>query len=290
MARGRMLSATISESKKFGNLTNHTSRLVYLMVLPWVDREGRYEADATLISKRVLMRCGIDEAQVELALSDLQRCGLIELYSARGKRVLQVVDFHKWNTPHHKEPDSDLPGPEEGASETQESNIGATLSQDSANVAPITALREVKEREVEVKERKGNQIPPYPPTAPHPWPEEEVEESKRVTASRQARNHSHHVLMDQHPEVWQRLGELATTYDWKQPQHRKVAEKVLDLSRSHGAGKVIAAIDKVLLNAAQVKWPIAFVEKVLAQDAATPAGSPSPLHSDDELDRMFGLN
>ena len=139
MARGRMLSNTISESKKFGNVANDTHRLVYLMLLPWVDREGRYEADNTLISHRVLMRCGIDEAQVENALFDLHRCGLIELYSARGKRVLQIVDFLKWNTPHHKEPDSDLPDPSEGESLTQESNVASTSRQRRADVAPITA-------------------------------------------------------------------------------------------------------------------------------------------------------
>lgn len=152
MARGRMLSATISESKKFGNVQTNTSRLVYLMLLPWVDREGRYEADATLISHRVLMRCGIPEEQVEEALTDLERCGLIRLYSAQGKRVLEFVDFLKWNKPHWKEPPSALPDPSENGSLTQSDNVSLISGEEGAKLEPSLRQSPTAEVEVEVEE------------------------------------------------------------------------------------------------------------------------------------------
>ena len=121
--------------------------------------------------------------------------------------------------------------------------------------------------------------------------EDEAEEAIARQNGKLARQHDHHVLMSHHPEVWQRLGELTTTYGWKTPQHRKVAQRLLELTRDHTPGKVTAAIDKVLMNAHHVKWPVALIEKILAEDARTnTTGDPSPLHSDEELDRMFGLN
>jgi hypothetical protein len=170
MARGRMLSATISESKKFGKVANNTNRLVYLMLLPWVDREGRYEADATLISHRVLMRCGVSEDEVEAALTDLHACGLVRLYSVRGKRVLEVIDFLKWNTPHWKEHDSMLPAPDEadpepepptpvGASPTQEANVGPSTGQASAKQG-ATSAQGLAVREVKGSKGKGKEVTP----------------------------------------------------------------------------------------------------------------------------------
>ena len=153
MARGRMISATIGESRKFAQLANHTHRLIYLMVLPHVDKAGRFEADPVVIKSKCLMRLDIDLTTVEAWLKDGVTTGLLRVYVARGIRVLEIADFLKHNTPHYKEPDSTLPPPEEGTPwETQETNVEATSSQRQVNVASTLPIREVKERKEKERE------------------------------------------------------------------------------------------------------------------------------------------
>lgn len=153
MARGRMISGTIGESRKFAALANDTHRLIYLMVMPHVDKAGRYEADPILIKGRCLTRLDIDVSTVEAWLEDAANVGLIRHYEARGMTVLEIVNFTEHNTPHHKEPDSKLPGPEEGTPcSTLKSNVDPSMSQERPKHEPTLPI--IKENKREVKERE----------------------------------------------------------------------------------------------------------------------------------------
>jgi hypothetical protein len=279
-----MLSATISESKKFGNVQTNTSRLVYLMLLPWVDREGRYEADATLISHRVLMRCGITEDQVEEALTDLHRCGLIRLYSAQGKRVLEFVDFLKWNKPHWKEPDSMLPGPDGKASVTQSSNVEASKAEERPNLEPSLSqapTAEGKEREVKGREEE----PPLPPQEPPPQ-DEEADRSLTLANRRRANKHTTSILAQQHPIAKNSLDDLQSVYSWKPAQYAVVADTFLELVRDHGEARVSAAATHVLASGATITHPIPYLKKLLA-DSPAPGAPTKPKH---DLDAIFSYD
>jgi len=283
MARARMLSATISESKKFGNVTNNTNRLVYLMLLPWVDREGRYEADTTLISHRVLMRCGITEEQVEEALTDLHRCGLIYLYSAQGKRVLEFVDFLKWNKPHWKEPESMLPA-RDGASVTQSRNVDPSMGEEQPNVTPT--LRQTPTAEVKGKEVKGKEEePPLPPQEPPPQ-DDEAERSIILANKRRANKHTTALLAQQHPQAKHALDDLQSVYSWKPAQYAVVADTFLELVRDHGEARVAGAATHVLASGATITHPIPYLKKLLADSPAQLAPA-KPKH---DLDAIFGYD
>ena len=287
MARGRMLSFTISESKKFGNLRDNTSRLVYLMLLPWVDREGRYEADATLISHRVLMRCGIPEEHVELALNDLHRCGLVHLYSAQGKRVLEFVDFLKWNKPHWKEPDSMLPA-REGASPTQEANVDPSMSQERPK--HDATLRQSPTAEGKGREGKGREEeqPPLPPRAETPPTasiDEEAETSITLANKRRANRHATALLKQQHPNTSHALEDLQSVYAWKPTKYAVIAERILDLARDHGDERASAALNRALGSGADIRDPLAYALKLLNTHEAAHA----PIHRTEiDLDAIFG--
>lgn len=285
-----MLSFTISESKKFGNLRDNTSRLTYLMLLPWVDREGRYEADATLISHRVLMRCGIPEEQVEIALNDLHRCGLIHLYSVQGKRVLEFVDFLKWNKPHWKEPDSMLPA-RPNASHTQESNVNPSTSQEQPKVTPTlrqAPTAEGKGREVKEREEEGKTTPPTPPRAaevePDKTEDDEADRSITLANRRRANRHATALLTQQHPEVKHALDDLQSIYNWKPAQHGIFAERLLELARDNGSTRTAAAINHMLGSGATIGNPLAYVKKLLTTDNTAPL----PPGSTIDLDAIFG--
>ncbi len=158
MARGRMVSGSISESRKFAALDNHLHRLIYLMVMPHVDKAGRFEADPILITGKCLTRLNVDASTVEAWLKDGVKTGLLRVYEARGIRVLEIVNFTDHNTPHHKEPASKLPSPEEGAPcYTQQSNVEPSTDQAYAKHEPTLPIIEVKGSKE--KERKDLSIP-----------------------------------------------------------------------------------------------------------------------------------
>lgn len=158
MARGRMISATIGESRKFAALASDRHRLMYLMVLPHVDKAGRFEADAVVIRSKCLMRLDVELSEVEAWLKDGAMTGLLRVYDARGLRVLEIVDFAKHNTPHHKEPKSELPAASEGVPcYTQESNDAPSMGQAYAKHEPTLPIIEVKGSKE--KERKDLSIP-----------------------------------------------------------------------------------------------------------------------------------
>jgi hypothetical protein len=290
MARGRFVTNTLGDSEKFSVLKSDTHRTAYILLVTWADAEGRFLADPVTLKGKLYTRLPWTPDTVEAALLDMHDVGLIHLYNVNGKRYGSVDKFHEHNKIYRKpngeprdEAPSRIPAPPEG--ETRPAPDEPTSNPRVTRVQPAGAPR-ATHVEVEV-EGKGNGSSTSPPTPPAV---DEAEEAKEREASRQARRHDHRVLQAHHPDVWRALGELTSTYDWKAPQHRKVAERLLELTRDHGGGKVVAAIDKVLLNAGQVKWPIAFVEKVLTQDAASQAtGAASPLTSDEELDRIFGV-
>lgn len=155
MARGRMISGTIGESRKFAALANDTHRLIYLMVMPHVDKAGRFEADPILIKGRCLTRLDIDASTVEAWLKDAAKVGLILFYEAKGIRVLEIVNFTEHNKPHHKEPESKLPGPDEGTPcSTREPNVEPSMSQARPKHEPSLPIIEVKESKAKEKERE----------------------------------------------------------------------------------------------------------------------------------------
>src|SRR5690606_3411614 len=93
MARGRMISTTIGESRKFAALQNDQHRLIYLMVLPHVDKAGRFEADPIVIKSKCLMRLDVDTSTIEAWLKDGVRTGLLLVYEVNGLRYLEIVNF-----------------------------------------------------------------------------------------------------------------------------------------------------------------------------------------------------
>lgn len=128
MAKGRMLSRTLGASKKFSALTSDTYRLIYCLLLPHMDCKGRYSADPVEVNAYCLTRLGYEVSLINLALEDLARVALIELYIVDGKEYLQIVDFEKHNKPYTYEKPQ-YPDP----SKTQDKrNVDAMLTQCSS--------------------------------------------------------------------------------------------------------------------------------------------------------------
>jgi len=119
MADGRMLKRAISGSKKFAALRRDKARLLYLLMLPWTDVEGRIEADSALIKGQMVTLLRYSLELIEECLTDLEAVGLIVLYEADGRRILQFTRFEDFqNLRKDREKASEFSAPPEYAGST----------------------------------------------------------------------------------------------------------------------------------------------------------------------------
>lgn len=173
MARGRFISNSISTSKKFARLATNDHRLMYLMLVPHVDADGRHDADPRILNGQVYTLLGLTTERVEAALYDMRDVGLIHLYEVEGDPFLEIVGFLEHNTPHHREKKDLLPPPEQGTPlRTTLSNVGPSTPEASAKQGPskaeacqpFPAEEKRREEEVEEKGREHSSIAKREPT------------------------------------------------------------------------------------------------------------------------------
>lgn len=117
MADGRMLKRNISDSKKLGDLSNDSGRLLYTWLIPWTDCEGRYTGDPELIKGRIFPKVrSMTIRKIENLLIELHDSELIDLYEIKGEWCLQ---FRKTlqTIRRDREKESEIPPPPGGLRE-----------------------------------------------------------------------------------------------------------------------------------------------------------------------------
>ncbi|HEX7038916.1 MAG TPA: hypothetical protein VF202_02260 [Trueperaceae bacterium] len=165
MARGRFISNSISTSKKFARLQSNDHRLAYLMLVPHVDAEGRHDADTRILAGQVYTLLDLTHDQIEAALQDMHRVGLIRLYQVDGETYLEVTNFHEHNkvrrrddgTPSHEAP-SIIPPPPAGTQSDSAHMAGATTEELRSDSVAATAEDKVQVQ-VQVQEEVQEQEP-----------------------------------------------------------------------------------------------------------------------------------
>lgn len=145
MARGRMIDKRISKSEKFANLKYDRSRVLYFMILPHLDVEGRFSGDPKEIKEDCCPRLKYSIKQIAQALIDLDRVNLLNLYEADGRPCIEYTKYEDFQIGLHR--DREAP-----------SRIPAFsgLSPDLAGLTPSLilslSLRKLKEGRKESKE------------------------------------------------------------------------------------------------------------------------------------------
>ena len=110
MAEGRMIKKRIALSKKLSMVKTDSTRLLYFMMYPHADIEGRLEADADVVRAQTIPLLNWKIEKVKECLGDLNRVGLICLYTIEDKECLQFTrfgDFQRLNP--DREAKSQLP-------------------------------------------------------------------------------------------------------------------------------------------------------------------------------------
>lgn len=109
MARSRNIKPGIMDNEQLATL-DPMARLLFIYMWMLADKSGRLEDRPARIKKQAL---GYDMcADVDALLSSLAREGFIVRYRVANQSLIEIVNFSKHQTPHVREADSELPGPE----------------------------------------------------------------------------------------------------------------------------------------------------------------------------------
>jgi DNA-binding transcriptional ArsR family regulator len=127
-------------------------------------------------------------------------------------------------------------------------------------------------------------VEPPPPSPPDAAIARELEEAEARARGSRARTHDRAVLATAHPKVWTSLARVASSKRWSTEQLHAVARRVLELTRDHGDDPVDELLREILLNLAEIRSPIAYLERALEKRAARPA----PAAAGVDLDAIFG--
>lgn len=111
MARGRMLSFSISESHQVASLPDHLARLIFTWLLPHADAMGRYSAHPMVIAGKVLTLLAIESECIIRALVAMHAAGLIQLYEAKGQPYLVFLGWERHQTIRHDREKAKYPEP-----------------------------------------------------------------------------------------------------------------------------------------------------------------------------------
>lgn len=95
MARGRMINRTITRSRKFNSpLLSDSERLLFCILMPFVDRDGKMEGDTDIVKSICYPRRNdVDEEFIISALMTLSRVGLIEYYNVGEDFYIRICKF-----------------------------------------------------------------------------------------------------------------------------------------------------------------------------------------------------
>ena len=112
MAEGRMIKKRISKSQKFARLKSDKARLLYLMIYPHLDIEGKIEVHPKLIKGEIVPLLHYSYAQIENCLNNLHEECLITLYEVGDTKYAKFHRFEDFQVLREdRESPSKIPNP-----------------------------------------------------------------------------------------------------------------------------------------------------------------------------------
>jgi len=106
VANRRMISKSISTSRRFGELRTDFQRLLYLMLIPHTDDFGRIDGTPYHIRHCIVPTLRRSEKQIIDALIVLGEVGLIRWYRTDEQITIQITNFDEHQTGLHKRTES----------------------------------------------------------------------------------------------------------------------------------------------------------------------------------------
>lgn len=154
-----MIHRRITESDKVRSLANagkYRACFYYTAFLAYLDKAGRMNANPLLLKGSLFEGYADTVEEITAALHDLARVGLVRLYAnGRHEYLMQYEKFLTedggFNTPHQREPASQLPGPDDDGSTVLDDppDVPETYRTRTERVRPDLDLDREFDREVE---------------------------------------------------------------------------------------------------------------------------------------------
>lgn len=111
MANRRMIAGDIFEDDFIGGL-DYFQRLLWIgMIVTVADDQGRMMDNPALIRSNIFLYDEVTDIQVETAVHIINVANKIERYIAGGKRLIQIINWWKYQTPAWASPSKFLPPP-----------------------------------------------------------------------------------------------------------------------------------------------------------------------------------
>lgn len=133
MARSRNLKPGFFKNETLAECSP-LARLLFAGLWCLADRAGRLEDRPKRIRAELLP---YDDGSVDDMLNDLHQAGFILRYQVGEQRFIQVLNFDKHQTPHHKEPASSIPAPDlPKSNQGQAQDLPKSSRADSFNLIP----------------------------------------------------------------------------------------------------------------------------------------------------------
>lgn len=107
MARARNIKPGFFTNEDIAEL-DFATRLLFIALWTLADRKGRLEDRPKKIKMAAFPADNLD---IDQMLHSLSTAGLIERYSVGEQKLIQIPQFEKHQSPHHREPASILPPP-----------------------------------------------------------------------------------------------------------------------------------------------------------------------------------
>lgn len=126
MARSRNIKPGFFKNEVLAGLDPHT-RLLFAGLWTLADREGRFEVRLEKIKAEIFP---YEQVMLESCMAHLWINHFLTFYEGAGKRICQINNWHRHQSPHHKEVASELPPCETEKSFADQDDIHAWLKHD----------------------------------------------------------------------------------------------------------------------------------------------------------------
>lgn len=154
MAERRMISKIISISEKVNSLSLF-GRLLYTWMIPHADDFGRLPGSPVKVKALVVPLADESIKDVEEALAEMHRRGLILWYEVNGEKFIQITNFEKHQQGLHKRTKSKFPAPPSDIPEIPGSSGKESEQYGTLREAPGNSEKIPLELELELEQNKN---------------------------------------------------------------------------------------------------------------------------------------
>ena len=149
MARGRFIDKRTAKDERLAEVSLKANFL-YLVLTPFCDVDGKLSGNAVLVKADTCpLRTEMTERVITKCLLELHDAGLIDWYSAEGRKVVKIRDFNRYQQGlrRDRENPSEFPDPEGGEMPADCPQVADTLPAQVQGKGQVQ--EEVKEKEKE---------------------------------------------------------------------------------------------------------------------------------------------